>query len=113
MRSWEVSRPMSSIFLLQGHRGARGLKPENTLPGFEVAFDLGVSSVETDLHLTRDGVPVLYHDAAVSHRLCRLIPGSSSPLPSSMPAIRALSMTQIRGYRADANPDPQRFPQPN
>ena len=34
-------------FDLQGHRGARGLKPENTLPAFEVAFDLGVTTVET------------------------------------------------------------------
>ena len=45
-------------FDLQGHRGARGLKPENTLPAFEVALDLGVTSIETDVHLTRDGVPI-------------------------------------------------------
>ena len=36
-----------AMFDLQGHRGARGLKPENTLPAFEVAFDLGVASVES------------------------------------------------------------------
>src|SRR5438270_13490333 len=50
-----------SRFDLQGHRGARGLKPENTLPGFEIAFDVGVTTVETDIHLTSDGVPVPYH----------------------------------------------------
>src|SRR5271166_5116502 len=62
---------MSRSFVLQGHRGARGLKPENTLPSFEVALDLGVSSIETDVHLTRDGVPILCHDPEVSGRLCR------------------------------------------
>ena len=46
-----------TTFELQGHRGARGLKPENTLPSFEVALDCGVTSLETDVHLTRDGVP--------------------------------------------------------
>ena len=53
---------MPDRFNLQGHRGARGLRPENTLPSFETALDLGVTSVETDLHLTRDSVPVLCHD---------------------------------------------------
>ena len=43
-----------AAFDLQGHRGARGLRPENTLPSFEIAFDVGVSSVETDLQLTSD-----------------------------------------------------------
>src|ERR1043166_3498370 len=73
---------MPARFDLQGHRGARGLKPENTLPSFEVAFDSGVSTVETDVHLTRDGVPVLFHDGTVSERLCRLVPGSAAPDPA-------------------------------
>jgi glycerophosphoryl diester phosphodiesterase len=45
---------LGSTFNLQGHRGARGLRPENTLPSFEVALDVGVTSVETDLHRARD-----------------------------------------------------------
>jgi glycerophosphoryl diester phosphodiesterase len=98
-------------FDLQGHRGARGLKPENTLPSFEVAFDLGVTTVETDLHLTRDGVPVLVHDPVVSERLFRLVPGSSSPGPDRRSAISHLTLAELRGYRADRNPDPLRFPQ--
>jgi glycerophosphoryl diester phosphodiesterase len=52
-------------FEVQGHRGARGLRPESTLAGFECAFDLGVSSIETDVHLTRDGVLVLHHDPMI------------------------------------------------
>src|SRR6516164_3109362 len=96
---------MAARFELQGHRGARGLKPENTLPGFEVAFDLGVTTVETDVHLTRDGVPVLMHDAAVSARLCRRTRGSTSPDPAAGPLVSRLALAELRGYRADRNPD--------
>jgi glycerophosphoryl diester phosphodiesterase len=96
-------------FDLQGHRGARGLKPENTLPAFEVAFDLGVSSIETDVHLTRDGVPILTHDASIHARLCRLLPRSIAPEPASQSLISSLTLAQLRGYRADRNPDPGRF----
>lgn len=97
-------------FNLQGHRGARGLKPENTLPGFETAFDLGVSSIETDVQLSEDGVPILFHDAALSERLCRRIPGSTAPDPATRPLVRRLTLTQLRRYRADVNPDVLRFP---
>jgi glycerophosphoryl diester phosphodiesterase len=105
--SWGFAMP--ARFELQGHRGARGLKPENTLPSFEVAFDLGVTSVETDVHLTRDAMPVLYHDPALSERICRVIPGKGVPDPARRPAIRSLTLAELRGYRADRNPDPVRF----
>jgi glycerophosphoryl diester phosphodiesterase len=48
-----------------GHRGAAGVAPENTLPSFEAAWSAGVAWVETDVRLTRDGVPVLLHDATL------------------------------------------------
>jgi glycerophosphoryl diester phosphodiesterase len=98
------------LFDLQGHRGARGLRPENTLPGFEIAFDLGVTTVETDVHLTRDGVPILCHHAVIGERLCRVIRGNSVPEPKNHPPVSTLSLAQIRAYRADRNPDPARFP---
>jgi glycerophosphoryl diester phosphodiesterase len=101
---------MPPPFDLQGHRGARGLKPENTLPSFEAAFDAGVTTVETDLHLTRDGVPILSHDPWFSERLCRLIPGGAAADPQQKPLISSLTLVQLRGYRADRNPDPDRFP---
>jgi glycerophosphoryl diester phosphodiesterase len=53
---------MTSSFDLQGHRGARGLFPENSLPGFEGALALGVTTLEMDLGMTRDGVLVVHHD---------------------------------------------------
>ena len=47
---------------IQGHRGARGLLPENTIPAFERAIELGVDVLELDLGVTLDGVPVVHHD---------------------------------------------------
>jgi glycerophosphoryl diester phosphodiesterase len=51
--------------LVIGHRGAMGYRPENTMPSFEHALALGADCVEFDVHLTRDGVPVVIHDEAV------------------------------------------------
>ena len=45
-----------------GHRGAAGERPENTLPSFERALADGAAILESDVHLSRDGVPVLIHD---------------------------------------------------
>ena len=97
------------MFELQGHRGARGLKPENTLPSFEVAIDLGVTSIETDIHLTRDGVPVLAHDPQLSNKLCSLKKSDGSFSLADHPRIRSLSLNQLRQCCADRNPDPQHF----
>lgn len=54
-----------AAFAVIGHRGAAGLAPENTLPSLELARTLGADAVEIDLHLSRDGVPVVIHDATV------------------------------------------------
>src|SRR5687768_9710541 len=51
--------------ILLGHRGARFEAPENTLPGFRYAIDLGLEAVEFDLRLTRDGEVVVIHDETV------------------------------------------------
>src|SRR5216683_4218365 len=97
-------------FDLQGHRGARGLKSENTLPSFEAAFDLGVSSVETDVHLTADDVPVLFHDSHVSARHCRLNPNCGVVSLEGWPAVRFLKLADMRKWLADQNLDQRRFP---
>jgi glycerophosphoryl diester phosphodiesterase len=96
-------------FELQGHRGARGLRPENTLPSFEAALDVGVSSIETDVHLSRDGVPVLYHDACLGSPPCTPLHPEAAPL-AARPAVSNLALAELRGYRADQNPQPARFP---
>ncbi|MET8335645.1 glycerophosphodiester phosphodiesterase family protein [Streptosporangium canum] len=51
---------------IHGHRGARGLRPENTLPGFACALELGVDALELDVALTADRRLVLTHDLTVS-----------------------------------------------
>ena len=45
-----------------GHRGAAAYAPENTLEGIHTAADMGVEWVELDVKLTKDQIPVLFHD---------------------------------------------------
>ena len=56
---------------LQGHRGTRGLAPENTLAAFKTALAIGVTTLETDLALTRDDVLVLSHEPRLYAALTR------------------------------------------
>lgn len=60
-------------FDAQGHRGARDLRPENTLPAFEAALDNLMSTLETDIGIAADGVPMLEHDPAVESLTCRRV----------------------------------------
>jgi glycerophosphoryl diester phosphodiesterase len=57
-------------FDVQGHRGARGLKPENTIPAFITALDYGVTTVELDLAVTKDKQLVLSHEPWMSSDIC-------------------------------------------
>lgn len=58
-------------FDLQGHRGARGLAPENTLAAFRAALALGVHTLELDVHVTRDGQVVITHDPRLNPAFTR------------------------------------------
>jgi glycerophosphoryl diester phosphodiesterase len=49
-------------FDVQGHRGARGLKPENTIPAFITALDSGVTTLEMDVVITADNQVILSHE---------------------------------------------------
>jgi glycerophosphoryl diester phosphodiesterase len=53
------------MVMVVGHRGAAGVMPENTIPGFEYAIRLGVDAVECDVHLSRDEQLVVMHDRTV------------------------------------------------
>ncbi|HNP96232.1 MAG TPA: glycerophosphodiester phosphodiesterase [Cyclobacteriaceae bacterium] len=57
-------------FDVQGHRGARGLRPENTIPAFILALDSGVTTVELDLAVTKDGKLVVSHEPWMSADIC-------------------------------------------
>ncbi len=60
-----AARALSGRPLTFAHRGGAALWPENTLPAFAGAVELGVSHIETDLRVTRDQALVLFHDARV------------------------------------------------
>lgn len=53
------------LFRLVGHRGAAALAPENTLPSFVKAYECGATAIEFDVRLTRDDVPVIFHDESL------------------------------------------------
>lgn len=57
-------------FDVEGHRGARGLVVENTIPSFRAAIDVGVTGVELDVRLTADGHVVVWHDATLDPEFC-------------------------------------------
>ncbi len=56
---------------LQGHRGARGLLPENTLPAFARALAIGVTTLELDCAIAKDGVVVVSHDSTLNPEITR------------------------------------------
>lgn len=66
-----VTAAPAAGFDLQGHRGARALAPENTLAGFSRALTIGVSTLELDVVLSADGVPVVAHDLAPNPDITR------------------------------------------
>jgi glycerophosphoryl diester phosphodiesterase len=55
---------------IQGHRGCRGLLPENSLPAFEKAIDLGVNTLELDIAITKDNEVVVSHEPFMSRKIC-------------------------------------------
>lgn len=83
-------------FDLQGHRGARGLAPENTLVAFARALSLGVTTLELDTVVTRDGVVVVSHDAALNPDLTRGPDGRWLEAPG--PLILTLTRAELLRY---------------
>lgn len=53
-------------FKIVGHKGAAGYAPENTLSSFQIAMDMGADMIEVDVHYTKDGEVVVFHDEEVS-----------------------------------------------
>jgi glycerophosphoryl diester phosphodiesterase len=80
---------------LQGHRGARDLRPENTLPAFEAALDSYVTTLETDLGLSRERTPVLDHDPHVQAQKCRRADGRRYELADEV-LVKDLSVAQLQ-----------------
>lgn len=83
-------------FDLQGHRGTRGLAPENTLPAFAKALEIGVTTLELDTGITRDGVVVVSHERSLNPALTRGADGRW--LESFGPAIHDLTYAELERY---------------
>src|ERR1035437_6907300 len=77
--------------LVHGHRGARAMRPENTLPAFEYAIRQGVDVLELDMAVTVDGVVVISHDPHLSRRICQGPEGGET-------AIHKLTFEQVRQW---------------
>ncbi len=86
----------SLAFDLEGHRGTRGLAPENTLAAFRRALQIGVTTLETDMAVTKDDVIVISHDPFLNPDLVRGPDGHW--LASKGPPIRTLTLTELRRY---------------
>ena len=86
----------TQAFDLQAHRGGRGLLPESTLAAFENAIRMGVSTLESDIAITADGVPVLSHNPAPNPEITRDEKGQW--LKANGPFIRHLTLAQLQAY---------------
>jgi glycerophosphoryl diester phosphodiesterase len=70
MTTFSASAQYIPKFDLQGHRGARGLKPENTIPAFIAALDYGVTTIELDVVITKDRQVIVSHEPWISSEIC-------------------------------------------
>lgn len=84
------------VIRLVGHRGARGVLPENTMQGFEFALQTGVDLLELDVTATSDGVVVITHNHHLTASMVRDADGNW--LQGTPPKVSALSYDQLRPY---------------
>jgi glycerophosphoryl diester phosphodiesterase len=88
--------PGTARYDREGHRGARGLAPENTLDAFSRALDLGVDTLEMDTMLTADNALVVHHDEHLNPDITR--DASGAYLTTTGPAVRALQFSELETY---------------
>lgn len=86
----------ASTMDLQAHRGGRGVLPENTLAAFEYALDRGVTTLELDTAVTKDGVVVISHDTTLNHEIVRGPDGQW--LAKKGPPIYSMTFSELQQY---------------
>ena len=77
---------MNNHVMIQAHRGASAYAPENTLPSFQLAVDMGADGIECDIHLSKDGRFIVCHDDKVD----RTSNGTGSISDLTLAEIKAL-----------------------
>lgn len=86
--------PAAGAVDLQAHRGGRGLMPENTLPAFAHALELGVDTLELDTAVTRDDAVVVTHDLRLNPNLVRDADGRHVESPGA--AVRSMTLAELQ-----------------
>jgi glycerophosphoryl diester phosphodiesterase len=86
----------ATSFDLEGHRGTRGLAPENTLPAFARAMAIGVDTLELDTGITRDGVVVVSHNTSLNPDITRGPDGRW--IAKAGPPIHSLTFEELSRY---------------
>jgi glycerophosphoryl diester phosphodiesterase len=86
----------AAAFDLQGHRGTRGLAAENTMSAFRAALALGVTTLELDVHVTRDGQVVITHDPRLNPAFTRDASGRWIDEPG--PAVIELDLAALQRF---------------
>lgn len=83
-----------SRYRVQGHRGARGLVPENTVPSFLAAVDAGATGIELDVRLTADGHVVVWHDPTLQADKCLMTRAAQADYTGAR--VSDLNLAQLR-----------------
>lgn len=100
----------SMPFDKQGHRGCRGLMPENTIPAMLKAIDLGVTTLELDIVFTKDKVAILSHEPFFNHQITTTPEGKFiTEKEEKQYNIYQLSFAETQRYDVGLKPHP-RFP---
>jgi glycerophosphoryl diester phosphodiesterase len=102
--------PVLPAFDIEGHRGCRGLMPENTIPAMMKALDLGVTTLEMDVVITKDKQVILSHDPFFNHEITTK-PNGEYVTEQEERSLNIYQMTfaQTQQYDVGLKPHP-RFP---
>ncbi|MGK7391801.1 MAG: glycerophosphodiester phosphodiesterase family protein [Candidatus Cyclobacteriaceae bacterium M2_1C_046] len=96
---------------IQGHRGARGLVPENSIPGFLKALDYGVTTLELDVVITGDSLVLVSHEPYISAEICLNKEGNELKVSEGKNInIYKMNYEEVEDYDCGSKPDPK-FPE--
>jgi glycerophosphoryl diester phosphodiesterase len=83
---------------LEGHRGARGKRPENTIPAFVYCMEQGMTTLELDTHVTKDKDLIIHHDDTLNGTICQDAQGN----PAAKIPVKTLTVAELKTYDCGA-----------
>ena len=98
-----AAAPLDGWVDLQGHRGARGLSPENTIPSFRECLKHGMTTIELDTTLTQDNQLIVHHDTWTNPTLCQ----SQTGQPIETRRIRELTRAELSELDCGSKTNPR------